>query len=227
MKPRLSLAVAVACALFAAPAAAPAGPEKPLPVIADAKLKTDRLGGVDVPSRDVLKKLHDSQYILRAAQGQLTKVPVERVLLPHADDTHPQATQVDLGPNGVVYVRKPTMLCKSNDGGRTWSSTPVRHPEGHDLNSQWKVLGDGTFIAVSCVLGKHTPSALVWASTDEGVTWKKRAEIPVDMKLPGGQPYGERYTHRGLERLENNTLIWSVDIRAKTDFYAIRWKPVK
>ena len=215
MTSRFTLAVCAAFAVLASPVARAASPgfTKPLPVIADAKVKTDRLGGVDVPSHDTLRAMHTSQYILRAANGQLTRVPVEKIRLPHSE-AHPQATQVDLGANGVVYVRKPTVLCKSTDGGRTWTSTPIRHPEGHELNTQWKVLRDGTLIAVSCELGATRAPASVWASKDEGATWEKRAELLLDMKLLNGDPYGERYTHRGLERLQDDTLIYSVDIRA-------------
>ena len=45
-------------------------------VICDPNVQTDRLGGVDVPSADVLMKMHMNQYILRAADGKLTYKPV-------------------------------------------------------------------------------------------------------------------------------------------------------
>ena len=39
-------------------------------------------------------------------------------------------------------------------------------------------------------------------------------EIPVEMKLPqSGKDYVERYCHRGLDRLQNDTLLWGIDIR--------------
>ena len=41
-------------------------------VIVEPKLHTSRLGGVDVPSTEVLKQMHDCQYILRAAGGKGT-----------------------------------------------------------------------------------------------------------------------------------------------------------
>ena len=91
-------------------------------VIVEPKLCTNRLGGVDVPSAEVLKRMHDSQYILHAAGGNLTHVPVEKTLLPHSDDMSPQGTHVDVGPDGAAYVKQSQVLCKSTDEGRTWTS---------------------------------------------------------------------------------------------------------
>ena len=41
-------------------------------IIVKPELHTNRLGGVDIPSVEVLKQMHDSQYILHAAGGKLT-----------------------------------------------------------------------------------------------------------------------------------------------------------
>ncbi len=182
-------------------------------VIIKPKLHTSRLGGVDVPSAEVLKQMHDSQYILHAIGGKLTQIPVEKTLLPHSDDMSPQGAHVDVGPDGTVYVKQSQVLCKSTDGGRTWTSQSLigmkKVPGGH-----WRVLRDGTFIGINCSTGAdaHEP-ATVWVSQDEGITWAKRAEIPVEMELTDGRPYTERYTHRGLNRLQDDTLLWTVDIR--------------
>ncbi len=174
---------------------------------------THRLGGVDVPEADVLVQMHAGQHILHAAGGRLTQVPVEKTLLPHSNDMSPQATQVDRGAGALVYVRQPHLLCKSTDGGRTWTSRSLEAIEG-DPGFQWKVLEDGTFISVSCTTGEGARDpAVAWVSADEGRTWIRRAEIPVEMSLPNGRPYTERYTHRGLNRLPDDTLLWAVDIR--------------
>ena len=78
----------------------------------------------------------------------------------------------------------------------------------------WRVLRDGTFIGVNCSTGQAARDpAVVWVSQDEGITWAKRAEIPIEMNLPDGRSYTERYTHRGLNRLQDDTLLWTVDIR--------------
>ena len=182
-------------------------------VIVEPKLRTSRLGGVDVLSAEVLKQMHDSQYIWHAAGGKLTRVPVEKTLLPHSDDMSPQGTHVDVGPDGTVYVKQSQILCKSTDGGRTWTSRSLTGME--DLpGGHWRVLRDGTFIGVNCSTGPEARDpAVVWVSQDEGITWTKRAEIPVEMNLPDDRPYTERYTHRGLNRLQDDTLLWTVDIR--------------
>ena len=185
----------------------------PMQVIIEPKLRTDRLGGVNVPSAERLKEMHDSQYILRASGSGLTPVPVEKALLPHSDDMSPQGAHVDLGPDGAVYVQQSQVLCKSVDGGRTWTSRSLTGVKGNP-GWRWKVLRGGTFISVNCSTGQDAREpAIVWVSQDEGVTWTKRAEIPIEMNLPNGRPYTERYTHRGLNRLQDDTLLWTVDIR--------------
>ena len=188
---------------------------KMMKIIVKPNVETVRMGGVDVPSADVLKKMHAGQYILRARGGRLTEVPVQKTLLPHCNGMNPQGTQVDIGATGTVYVRMSQILCKSTDGGRTWSSRPIKEQKGVNLGWRWKVLRDGTFISVHCSMGKDARDpAVVWASKDEGRTWKKRAEIPVEMKLPqSGKDYVERYCHRGLGRLRDDTLLWVVDVR--------------
>ena len=79
-------------------------------IITESNVQTDRLGQVDVPLVEVLKEMYESQCILRAAEGTLSKVPVEKVLLPHSNDMNPQGTQVGLGPDGNVYVRQSQLL---------------------------------------------------------------------------------------------------------------------
>jgi hypothetical protein len=39
-------------------------------VITDPNVKTDRLGGVDVPVAEVLKQMHQGQYITPYARGE-------------------------------------------------------------------------------------------------------------------------------------------------------------
>ena len=174
---------------------------------------TDRLGGVDVPSEEVLEGMHAGECILHAAGGQLTEVPVEKTLLPHSNEMSPQAVQVDRGPGDLVYVRQTEILCKSTNGGHTWTSRSLDSTEG-DPGFHWRVLADGTFISVNCSTGEGARDpAVVWVSSDEGQTWTRRAEIPVEMDLPNGQPYTERYTHRGMTRLPDDSLLWSVDTR--------------
>ena len=56
----------------------------PLKIIVKPDVTTDRVGGVDIPSAETLKSMHLSRYIIRVAEGKLTKVPAEKTLLPHA-----------------------------------------------------------------------------------------------------------------------------------------------
>ena len=177
------------CLFLSAAALTRAEVSVPMNVITEPNVMTDRMGGVDVPAAEVLKEMHGGQYVLRAAGGKLTKLPVEKVVLPHSDDFGPQGSQVDLGPGSVVYVLQTYILCKSIDGGRTWTSKPVEQPNGVNLGGRWKVLRDGTFISVGLTDGKdeHGP-AIVWVSHDEGQSWTKRAEIPIEMSLASGEP---------------------------------------
>lgn len=184
-------------------------------LIVEPNVETHRMGGVDVPSADILRKMHAGQYVLRTANGKLTQVPVSRVLLPHSDEMNPQGVQVDIGPKGTIYVRQMEVLCKSTDGGRSWTSRRLELPAELQLGFRWKVLADGTFISVGCDIGNALKEpATVWASKDEGVTWEKRAEIAIDnLPLSSGNPYVQRYVHRGLNRLRDDTLIWGIDVR--------------
>ncbi len=184
-------------------------------LIVKPNVETHRMGGVDLPKADLLRKMHAEQYVLRAANGKLTEVPVSRVLLPHSNGMNPQGVQVDIGPKGAIYVRQSEVLCKSTDGGRSWTSRPIKLPPDMKLGFRWKVLHDGTFISVGCAIGNVVKEpATVWASKDEGVTWEKRAKIAIDnLPLRSGNPYVQRYVHRGLNRLRDDTLIWGIDVR--------------
>ena len=184
-------------------------------LVVEPNVETRRMGGVDAPDANVLRKMHAGQYVLRAANGKLTEVPASRVLLPHSDAMSPQAVQVDIGPKGAIYVRQSEILCKSIDGGRSWTSRPLELPADTQPGPRWKVLADGTFISIGCAVGNVVEEpATVWASKDEGVTWTKRAEIAIDnLSLLSGKPYAERYVHRGLNRLRDDTLIWGIDVR--------------
>ena len=111
----------------------------------------------------------------------------------------------------MIYVCQTELLCKSTDGGRSWTARPIHESPGQ---LRWRVLHDGTFITVGLKVGKETHEpATVWASDDEGKTWSKRAEIALEMKLLNGEPYAERYVHRGLNKLADGTLLWAIDIR--------------
>ena len=84
-------------------------------------LQTGVLGGVEPPPAEELTEMSESDYILHARDGKLTKVPAEKHKLPHDPLGHDQAVSAVLAADGTVYVGLRTILCKSTDGGRTWS----------------------------------------------------------------------------------------------------------
>ncbi len=194
----------------------------PMEVITDPTVATRELGGVPPPSKETLETMHRSDYILHAKAGRLDQVPVKKTLLPHDQPMTPQGgTSVDLGPDGTVYVRQAKKLCISNDGGLTWSAREVNAPSGYEMHQtgRWKVLSDGSFVSVAVVTGKDERApAQVWSSQDEGQSWNRVAQIDLDLKMPGsGAPYDERYCHRGLDRLQDDTLLWTIDVRSDAD----------
>ena len=144
-----------------------------MPLMVEPNLKTARLGGVDVPSADVLKKMHHSSYILHACDGRLSEVPVEKVLLPPDRETNPQAIQLVKGSDGTVYANLGNIICKSSDGGRGWTA----HDKG-SFRGVFEVLQDGTFIGLGGE-GEHpNMKVVIHSSVDEGRTWRKIGEVP-------------------------------------------------
>ena len=161
------------------------------------ELKTDRLGGADVPSAEVLAEMHRNDYILHARDGALEQVQIEKVLLPHEDDTSPQAVDVTMTPDGVVYAVLGHIICRSDDGGRTWSSH-ARERGVHQLEA----LGDGTFIGLGSEGEELDARVTVHASGDEARSWNKISEIPRELGFGGGSSW--------LRRLSDGTLLAAI-----------------
>ena len=145
---------------------------------------TRELGGVSHPSVGVLKQMRRSSYILQARDGRLTRLPVEKTLLPHDPKVTPQGVQAVLANDGTVYVKLASIVCKSIDGGRIWSA----HPLG-DMDGMMQVLPDGTFVGFSGGKEADEP-VIVMRSSDEGRTWSKISEI----KPPPGYWGGVNWT---------------------------------
>ena len=103
--------VMVVCLLVAAETCGAESQPKPL--------QTGTLGGVPNPDDATLKAMHAGSYILHARGGKLTNVPVEKIKLPGRLGEGGGAPI--LGPDGAVYVHRRSIMCKSTDGGRTWS----------------------------------------------------------------------------------------------------------
>jgi photosystem II stability/assembly factor-like uncharacterized protein len=167
-------------------------------------LDTRALGGVAHPSRGELLAMHEGSYVLRASGGKLTRVPVEKFKLPHDPKFHPQGGDVYMVSDDLVYVKQAALLCKSTDGGRTWTARSIDETDSH-----WHVLSDGTFISISMASVEAKDPAEVFHSHDEGQTWQKITEIPIE--VPGG--YAIRYSHWGISRLPDNTVFFGIDLR--------------
>ena len=178
-------------------------------------IDTGVMGGVPCPSAQELTKMQHSQYVLHARDGKLSKVPVEKIVLPGDPKNHPQHANVTLLSDGTLYVKQSTVFLKSTDGGRSWTSHPFKEAEG-----QWAPLDDGTFIRI--VKNEYTTDpaapAQVFRSRDFGGTWQKISEIemPKGWHFPGvgSIPYQRTgVTTIPVIRLRNGTLLCNIVVR--------------
>ena len=168
------------------------------------QLQTGLMGGVDTITRADLRAMQTAPYILHARGGKLTRVPVEKSLLPHDPKGNDQAISLALAPGGTVYVNQPTTISKSTDGGRTWTTHSVSE------SGSIQVLADGTFIHVPISTGPGARGpAEVRTSRDEGRTWQTLTEIEIDLPVE----HSELYRHRSLTRLPDDTVLWTVEAR--------------
>ena len=165
------------------------------------QLKTTRLGGVE-PSAQQLADMQKGNYLLHARDGKLTRVPVQKSRLPIDPKGHAQVTYTAQDPRdrNSVYVNQCSVINKTTDGGKSWTSYKRQWGESGGVG-HFKILKNGTFIGV-WAQGENKP-ARVMASLDEGRTWKQICEISTD--VPGytfigrGQP---------LHRLPDDTLLY-------------------
>lgn len=178
--------------------------------MASHQVDTTVMGGVPTPKHDDLAAMQANDYILRARDGAVTRVPVERSLIPHDPLGFAQLMTVLKGPNDTIYVLQTSIASKSTDGGRTWtvleSDEKLRHANGENGAGQTQVLRDGTFVTVVEAVAKEPDLAEVWASSDEGQTFEKISRIPVP------QMYAEYPNHGSgnfaMVRLPDDTLLW-------------------
>ena len=192
-------------------------------------VSTDQMGGVPVPSKDELLAMHDSPYILHARGGKLVRVPVEKTRLPD-DSGDVQAICAARGPKGAVYVGRKDKVCKSVDGGRSWTSHAFGPgPEGDSRPvAAFTILADGTFIGVGRAGGNTQEPLVVLVSEDEGRSWQKRSqfEIPVEYK-----PFDGKYSDL-VFATSDGTLLCPVDVRRPVEdpqlnrWYRQQWNAV-
>ena len=172
-------------------------------------LDTTVVGGVPTPEPNELVAMQYGDYVLRARDGALTKVPAERSLLPHDPQGFAQIMTVLKGPGDTVYVNQPTVTSKSTDGGRTWtifeSDAKLCHATGENGAGQTQVLSDGTFVSVIEAVAKTPDLAEVWASCDEGRTFEQIASIPVPDEFAAYPQHGSAFA---MAHLPNDTLLW-------------------
>lgn len=170
--------------------------------------KTDRLGGAEFPTNEELLAMHQGDYVLRARDGKLTKVSVQKSRLPFDPKFHAQGGLIFRARDELIYVKQQTLLSKSTDGGRTWTSRSIEPREG--ISDDWQVLADGTFVRVSATYGEGAAEpAKVSHSEDEGRTWQEVTEIPI--VVPGG--YTSRYSHWAMTKLPGDVLFFCMDLR--------------
>ena len=170
-------------------------------------MDTGILGGVADLTEADLKAMQQGQYILHARRGELEKVPADKVLLPRDPQGHPQAVNVATGPDGAIYVNQRTILCKSVDGGQTWSAWPRQADIG-----AIQILSNGTLISGS---GGDQAPIVFWASRDGGHVWEKVSAI----ELPRAYHTWGLY---GLFRLPDDSLLASVQC-SSAKFNGLDW----
>ena len=98
------------------------------------EMQTGVLGDVEPPDEATLSQMHQSGFVLHAREGKITQVPAERCRLPHDPDGHPQGANVSMAADGTVYVAMSDKICKSTDGGRSWTSFEHREPRLSHFN---------------------------------------------------------------------------------------------
>ena len=142
-------------------------------------MDTGVLGQVDPPAADELLKMQQSPYVLRAVGGTITRIGAEKSTLPGDPTSHPQAVRAFKHSDAAIYVRQSQTLCKSTDGGRTWTSKPIPV-----VPQVFTDTGDGSFVGVHA--WSDQPVARVYTSRDEASTWEETGTIELPSGFPGG-----------------------------------------
>ena len=170
----------------------------------DTDLKTGLMGQESSIKRSDLFKMQKSQYILHARDGKLDKIGVEKSLIPHDPKGHDQSVCLSVTADGIVYVSQPTVMSRSDDGGKTWKSHKV--DDGGDV----EILSDATFLRASADSGPGAEGpAEIFSSTDEGRTWNTWSKIELNLPVK----HTSRYFPRSLTRISDDLLIWGVQAR--------------
>ena len=125
-----------------------------------AQLQTANMGGVPALTKKDLIPMQQGAYLLRCRDGSVTQVPAEKIKLTHDPKGHVQIVNTAMGPDGAIYVNQGSIICRSTDGGRAWTSYPRQ--EGPSGTFSFKVLSNGTFIAAGRLMLVTWSAALYW-----------------------------------------------------------------
>jgi len=205
--------VGISLSMICATAAADENPDPLLE--SPAGFRTDRLGDADVPSKHKLAEMQNGAYILRARNGNVTRVAAQKALLPRDPKGHPQGGLLYKAGDDRLYAKLATSMFKSVDGGRIWKPIPLNA----SINDKMQVLSDGTFVRITFEMEKAKSPAVVYRSANEGRTWNRISEIPIDVE--GG--YDHRYSHWRMTRLPDDSLLFGVDLHREMKFEGERW----
>lgn len=170
-------------------------------------LPTDRLGGVEVSASD-LKAMQDGDYILHACGGKLEKIPVEKIRLPLDPQGHPQRLNMALAPDGTLLASQQTLFHISHDGGKTWEHferDPARFGFGGLIPHGWRLQFDQDGTLLNFSNSKTAGSPAVWASHDQGSTWREVGTIAPQVR--------QAEVGFSVARLDDGTLLAPVTVR--------------
>jgi len=195
-----------------------ARPTLPVPsyVVVEGMLDTGVMGGVEPPSAEDLAAMHKGQYIFHARGGKLTKVPAQKSLLPHDPMGHVQILEIAMAPDGTVYVNQNSIMCKSTDAGRTWTSyarqdspqkggKPIPDTKVFHYNKSFDILSDGTFV-MNLGYDSDFGGERIVICTDEGRTWREISRFKIPPK------FKQSYVH-SMTRLPDDVLLLLIECR--------------
>ena len=127
------------------------------------RLQTGMPGGIRNVTAHDLEQMQKGNYILHAHDRLLTKIPIQKIRLPHDPQGHIQRVTLLQSPDRMVYVKQHTLLCKSGDDGKTWTSSPIAASEQDAL---WQVRAEPFALRVRGVghFSRKGRASALWAA---------------------------------------------------------------